>query len=315
MPQGKHRASHRAPSSRPLRTVMQAASQRSRVAFVVAPLATVSVVGAGVAVAAHAPGRGAPAATAAADRLEQPTATATGTASPTSASAALPDATAHALSSSALTGASRSLSISRGLDRLAVPEVSAHRWTTAPLDLRLSPGAHVATDGVFDAGKRIAITGEEHNGYAQVVVDGHARWVTATYLADHKPAPDPASRGPVFEPCAATASVEHGLVPAAVRAWEAVCNAFPEVTTYGGVANRPEHDTGHAVDAMVYGDSALGDRIAAFLQAHAAELDLYDLIWQQHIWTPVRASEGWRLMPDRGSPTANHMDHVHFAVN
>jgi len=66
---------------------------------------------------------------------------------------------------------------------------------------------------------------------------------------------------------------------------------------------------------MVYGDSALGYRIAEFVRAHASQLNLYDLIYRQHIWTPVRAAEGWRLMPDRGSPTANHMDHVHIGVN
>jgi len=26
------------------------------------------------------------------------------------------------------------------------------------------------------------------------------------------------------------------------------------------------------------------------------------------------AEEGWRLMPDRGSTTANHYDHVHVSV-
>lgn len=298
MPQGKHRASHRAPRT---------PSRRNRWVVVAAPLATVSVVGAGVTLAAHRTPAEAPATRAAAS-LGRP-------ASAALASAAVSSAARHSLSSSALTGASRSASISRDLDRLAVPDVTGHRWTTAPLNLRLAPGAHVATDGLIAAGKQVAITGAERGGYAQVVVNGAARWVTATYLADHKPAPEPSAAGVVFQPCAATASVESGLVPGAIRAWEAVCNAFPEVSTFGGLANRPEHDTGHAVDAMVYGDSALGDRIAAFLQAHAAELDLYDIIWQQHIWTPVRASEGWRLMPDRGSPTANHMDHVHFAVN
>ena len=115
-------------------------------------------------------------------------------------------------------------------------------------------------------------------------------------------------------PCPGTESVIVGLGPAAVRAYEAVCHNFPQVTTYGGLAPRPEHDTGRAVDAMT-SDPTVGYRIAEFLQAHAAELDLYDIIYRQHIWTPVRASEGWRLMPDRGSATANHMDHVHFAVN
>ena len=48
-------------------------------------------------------------------------------------------------------------------------------------------------------------------------------------------------------------------------------------------------------------DVALGNAIAAFLQQHASELHLYDILWRQHIWTPVRASEGWRLFADRGS--------------
>ncbi|OIJ25485.1 hypothetical protein UG56_017605 [Nocardioides luteus] len=63
------------------------------------------------------------------------------------------------------------------------------------------------------------------------------------------------------------------------------------------------------------GDKALGDAIAAYLQQHAAELNLYDIIWYQRIWTPVRASEGWRYMEDRGSTTANHYDHVHVSTN
>jgi hypothetical protein len=38
------------------------------------------------------------------------------------------------------------------------------------------------------------------------------------------------------------------------------------------------------------------------------------VIWSQHIWTVQRSSEGWRAMPDRGSTTANHYDHVHVSV-
>jgi hypothetical protein len=93
-----------------------------------------------------------------------------------------------------------------------------------------------------------------------------------------------------------------------------VCHAFPQITSYGGWDNHGEHVTGKALDIMT-SDVALGNQIAAFLQAHASELHIYDILWQQHIWTPVRASEGWRLFADRGSPTANHMDHVHVSVD
>jgi hypothetical protein len=61
-------------------------------------------------------------------------------------------------------------------------------------------------------------------------------------------------------------------------------------------------------------DVGLGTAIAEFLQSHAAELHIYDILWRQRIWTPVRAVEGWRLFPSRGSATANHYDHVHVSV-
>ena len=39
-------------------------------------------------------------------------------------------------------------------------------------------------------------------------------------------------------------------------------------------------------------DVELGTAIAEFLRAHASELHLFDVIWRQHIWTPVRAVRG-----------------------
>ena len=108
-------------------------------------------------------------------------------------------------------------------------------------------------------------------------------------------------------------SVEYRLTPAAVYVYRSVCHAFPQITSYGGWDAHGEHASGKALDIMT-SDVTLGNRIAAFLQAHASELHVYDILWRQHIWTPVRASEGWRLFADRGSPTANHDDHVHVSV-
>ena len=61
-------------------------------------------------------------------------------------------------------------------------------------------------------------------------------------------------------------------------------------------------------------DSGTGQAVADWVRANASSLGIYDVIWAQHIWTPERASEGWRAMSDRGSTTANHYDHVHVAV-
>ncbi len=99
-----------------------------------------------------------------------------------------------------------------------------------------------------------------------------------------------------------------------MRVYRAVCNNFPDITSYGGWDAHGEHSSGKAIDIM-HPSVEEGYRIAEFLKAHASELGLYDVIWRQHIWTPVRAGEGWRAMPDRGSATANHFDHVHVSVN
>ncbi len=77
------------------------------------------------------------------------------------------------------------------------------------------------------------------------------------------------------------------------------------------------HPAGLAIDFMtndIPDGKATGDRLAKYLQDHAAELGVKYIIWQQHIWSVERADEGWRAMADRGSPTQNHMDHVHLSL-
>jgi hypothetical protein len=136
-------------------------------------------------------------------------------------------------------------------------------------------------------------------------------WVTAAYLVDKKPT-DPAHL-PLSEAPCPDGSVENGLTDGAVRLYRSVCHAFPQVTQYGGWDAHGEHSSGKALDIMT-SDVQLGNAIAAYLQAHAAELDIFDVIWRQRIWTTQRAGDGWRSMPDRGSVTANHFNHVHVSV-
>jgi len=229
----------------------------------------------------------------------------------------LGDVVAVNQSAADLGSVARPVTVSRAQQRpTAAPALTplVDRWTTDTLNLwnRAEGGRKV---GEIAARKPLQATGRADGDRVEVVVKDAYVWVTRGYLAAHKPPADPATLGLDFSPCG-DMGVTRGLVPDMIRAYEAVCNAFPgQVSTYAGLGPREEHNTGHAVDAMVYGDSALGQRIADFLVAHASELNLFDVIWEQHIWTPVRASEGWRSMPNRGSATANHMDHVHFAVN
>ncbi len=84
------------------------------------------------------------------------------------------------------------------------------------------------------------------------------------------------------------------------------------VRTVGGVGSRPgpsDHPRGLALDFMTYGDTAKGDRLSAYAVQNAAHLAMKYIIWKQRI----NKGDGWKGMPDRGSPTANHMDHPHIS--
>lgn len=112
--------------------------------------------------------------------------------------------------------------------------------------------------------------------------------------------------------------VEQGLTPDAIRVVRCVKAEFPQLGTIGGVRpdSMPDHPSGRAVDIMFPGRcDPLGDQVAAWLKANAASMGVNYLIWCQKIWSVQRDREGWRAMSDRGSPTQNHMDHIHVTVN
>ena len=81
------------------------------------------------------------------------------------------------------------------------------------------------------------------------------------------------------------------------------------------------HNSGMAVDFMVGFDtnvnSEIGQKIADYFQNNFDALGCYYLIWQQHFYMNVDNKYGsantWNPMEDRGSPTQNHMDHVHVS--
>ena len=74
-----------------------------------------------------------------------------------------------------------------------------------------------------------------------------------------------------------------------------------------GRSNASDHPKGRALDFMV--DRATGDQLAACALRNREELGVSYVIWRQRIDT----GSGFRPMADRGSPTANHFDHVHVS--
>lgn len=211
--------------------------------------------------------------------------------------------------------ADRAVGVSRSAQRPVAAAravvVTGKKWTHRDLSLKVTPDPSSPAVGEIKADQQVAVTGRQQQGFTEVVVDGVARWVTSDYVAVDR---DPANLPLATQPCAGTSSVMGGLVSDADRVYTAVCNAFPQIKVYGGRDPHGEHVNGKAIDIMT-SDVSVGTEIANFLRAHASELNLYNVIWRQHIWTPVRSGEGWRAMSSRGSATANHMDHVHVSVN
>ncbi|UUI67387.1 SH3 domain-containing protein [Aeromicrobium duanguangcaii] len=161
-------------------------------------------------------------------------------------------------------------------------------------------------------GKTLQVTGETRGGWTQVVHNDLPRWVATELVDEEEPKLAPEEGTLSTAPCGIGSGVESGLQADTVRVYRAVCARFPQITSYGGLAGRGEHATGHSLDIMVGGQ--LGWDIAAFLQANRTELGVSYLIYEQRIWTVQRGGEGWRGMSDRGGATANHFDHVHVTT-
>ena len=134
--------------------------------------------------------------------------------------------------------------------------------------------------------------------------------------AKPQPLPRRPSSGVSAASCSISSSIESHLTSNARSVYRAVCAAFGHtVSAFGGYrAGDPgDHGSGRAVDIMVSGDPGLA--IARYVQAHARELHVKYVIYQQRIWLAGHATSQWRLMEDRGSRTQNHYDHVHVSVN
>ncbi len=201
------------------------------------------------------------------------------------------------------------ITLTQKATRRAVQNADDRLFTTTDLNLWTVPGDEADKVGEIDGGKKVLVTGRSLYGRVEVVIDGRSRWVTKGYLSAKKPAAGPAGLGGA---CTNGTSVASGVSPNIVKVHQAVCAAFPEITSYGTFRGDGEHAQGIAVDIMVSGSR--GYEVAEFVRAHYAELGVSYLIYSQRIWSVERGGEGWRAMSDRGSATANHYDHVHVTT-
>jgi hypothetical protein len=171
---------------------------------------------------------------------------------------------------------------------------------------------------VVSAGTKISVTESVRNGYRFISYNGRGRWISNKYLSSTKPKVSSTSTGSgggvSSAPCPGDSAMESGLTPDAIRVHRALCARYPQISSFGGRrASSGFHGTGQAIDAMI-ASSSVGWDIANWTRANASKLGVSEVIYYQKIWTVQRSSEGWRSMEDRGSPTANHYDHVHVSV-
>ncbi|MET9633782.1 hypothetical protein ABZX92_40620 [Lentzea sp. NPDC006480] len=122
--------------------------------------------------------------------------------------------------------------------------------------------------------------------------------VTTTEPKTTTPPPPP--------PCPTTLD---GVKPHAAQVGHHIAGKFG-VTDIGGATGRGgsgDHPAGLALDFMV--DPATGNALADYVLANRKAFGVTYVIWRQR----YNDGSGWSAMEDRGSPTANHMDHVHVS--
>ena len=146
---------------------------------------------------------------------------------------------------------------------------------------------------------------------------------TSTYQAEQSQTPSrtyAAPAAPDYAGLAVAKSENAGLQPQTAAFKEEIANLFG-ITSFSGY--RPgdggDHGKGLAIDFMVPVSSALGDQIAEYAVKNMASRGINYIIWKQRFYAPYDSKYGpaytWNPMPDRGSVTENHYDHVHVSMN
>ena len=180
---------------------------------------------------------------------------------------------------------------------------SAVEATTAPVEEK-------ATETSSEEEKEVASS----NGAKPTVSTyqpEETKTVSTTYAA-------PAT--PDYAGLALAKSENAGLQPQTAAFKEEIANLFG-ITSFSGYrpGDSGDHGKGLAIDFMVPESSELGDKIAEYAIQNMASRGISYIIWKQRFYAPFDSKYGpantWNPMPDRGSVTENHYDHVHVSMN
>ena len=179
-------------------------------------------------------------------------------------------------------------------------------------ETQVSPQAAstVETTATSSEAKGVALSSEATAAVSTYQPE-EAKTVSTTYAA-------PAA--PDYAGLAVAKSENAGLQPQTAAFKEEIANLFG-ITSFSGYrpGDSGDHGKGLAIDFMVPESSELGDKIAEYAIQNMASRGISYIIWKQRFYAPFDSKYGpantWNPMPDRGSVTENHYDHVHVSMN
>ena len=177
--------------------------------------------------------------------------------------------------------------------------------TTTPVEEKATETTTTSSEEVKEASSNEATTA------VSTYQPEETKTASATYAA-------PAA--PDYSGLAVAKSENAGLQPQTAAFKEEIANLFG-ITSFSGYrpGDSGDHGKGLAIDFMVPESSELGDKIAEYAIQNMASRGISYIIWKQRFYAPFDSKYGpantWNPMPDRGSVTENHYDHVHVSMN
>ena len=208
----------------------------------------------------------------------------------------------------------------------AVAEAAPQATTPAEKqETQASPQAESAVEATTTPveEKATEITATSSEEVKEVASSNEATTAVSTYQPEEKKTVSTTYAAPAAPDYAglAVAKAENaGLQPQTAAFKEEIANLFG-ITSFSGYrpGDSGDHGKGLAIDFMVPESSELGDKIAEYAIQNMASRGISYIIWKQRFYAPFDSKYGpantWNPMPDRGSVTENHYDHVHVSMN
>ena len=201
-------------------------------------------------------------------------------------------------------------------------ETSSAVAETAP---QVTPQAESAVEATTTPAEETAIktTATSVEEVKEVASSNEATAAVSTYQPEETKTVSTtytAPAAPDYAGLAVAKSENAGLQPQTAAFKEEIANLFG-ITSFSGYrpGDSGDHGKGLAIDFMVPESSELGDKIAEYAIQNIASRGISYIIWKQRFYAPFDSKYGpantWNPMPDRGSVTENHYDHVHVSMN